>query len=212
MKCPLKGLIMQKRSMGNNIENFWNWFSANVNLLDPELITEKEIDILDSKLQLLGDFSWEIGYDDEKHKNFLVIPPEGDNELLKETKKIVGLAPKNINWSFYSFKPPKKWDLIFDLLIDDSEVSFDAKKWEYVLYKYPDNLYDIVIKVTDEDEKYKEYLYDAAFIALEGELGEEFVINRINEIEIVERFNPDQELKKRSFSQLKGQIEKNLLK
>ncbi len=212
MKCQQKGLMTQRKSMENNIEIFWNWFTLNKELLSPEVVTEEQIDVLDSKIQSMGDFSWEIGYDENEGKNFLVISPEGDKDMLEKTYEIINLAPKNINWVFYPFKQPKKWELIFDLFIEDEEVRFDAKNWEYILYKYPDNVYDIIIKMPEEFDTYKDYLYNAAIIALEGELGEEFVINRINEIEIVQSFNKEEEFKKRNFIDLKSQVEKNLLK
>ncbi|WP_294293629.1 hypothetical protein [uncultured Chryseobacterium sp.] len=100
----------------------------------------------------------------------------------------------------------KKWKLLFDLLINDDEVRFNANEWQYVLYKYPDNVYDVVIKVPESYQPYEDYFHQIGDIALTGELGEAFVINYINDIDLVFEFNEKEKGKEKEFSNLKLEI------
>ncbi len=193
----------QKKYMDSKINKFWDWFLVNEHFLKPELITNILVDNIDEKIQELGNFSWEIGYDDEKKDNFLVISPNGSYELLDECKYIINISPKIKNWYFLYSRPPKKWNLIFNLEINGNKLFFDAKEWEFLLFKYPDGVYDIVINFNNNEKIIKKIFYDAAIIALEGELGEEFVIEKINKIEIVNQFKKDEISKINQFSNLK---------
>jgi len=174
------------------ISLFWEWVKNNIEHLNPKTITDEYINELETKIEKLGDFSWEIGFDSKVGKYFLTISPEGDFELLQLSKDIILHAPKIENWIFYSSKPPKQWKLKFNLLIDDKKVLFDANEWRYVLYKYSDNKYDIVIQVPEYYALYKEYFFQIGDIAVTGELGEGFVIEYINEIELVFEFDDNQ--------------------
>ncbi|WP_333577716.1 hypothetical protein [Sphingobacterium sp.] len=190
----------------SEIDNFWNWIKNNIEYLAPKKINEEYIDLLDEKIEKLGDFSWEIGFDNKVNKKFLVISPEGDNELLTLSKTIISQSPNIEGWIFYSSKPPKQWKLIFNLLIDDKKVKFNAAEWKYVLYKYPDNVYDVVVKVPKSYEPYEEYFGQIGYIATEGELGEAFVLEYINDIDLVYEFNERELGKGKDFVHLKTEI------
>lgn len=190
----------------NEIRKFWDWVSVNINNLNPSVINDEYIDALDNKIKELGDFSWEIGYDNIKSKNFLAISPEGDIDLLEDSKSILNESPVIEEWIFYSAKPPKQWKLIFNLLIDDQKVQFNAAEWKYVLYKYPDNVYDVVVKVPKSYEPYEEYFGQIGYIATEGELGEAFVLEYINDIDLVYEFNERELGKGKDFVHLKTEI------
>lgn len=188
----------------NNINNFWNWFEKNIEYLTPEKITSAYVKLLDEEIEKLGSFSWEIGYDNRVNKTFLTISPEGNPELFEVSKAIINQAPSIEDWIFYPSKPPKQWKLIFNLLIDGKKVQFNAFEWKYVLYKYDDNVYDVVIKVPISYKPYEEYFYQLGDIAVTGELGEAFVIEYINEIELLYEF--DDQLKGKDFVHLKTEI------
>jgi len=188
------------------IDNFWNWLKDNIEYLSPKKITEEYIDFLDKEIEKLGDFSWEIGFDNRIDKKFLTISPEGDVELLELSKTIISKAPNIADWFFYSSKPPKQWKLVFNLLINGEKVQFNATEWKYVLYKYPDNVYDVVIKVPFSYKPYEDYFYQIGDIAVTGELGEAFVLEYINDIDLVFEFNEKETGKEKSFPYLKSEI------
>lgn len=187
-------------------KHFWDWVTDNIEKLTPDNITDEYIELLDSEIKKLGDFSWEIGFDERVNKNFLTISPEGDPELLVESKFIVDQAPNIKEWIFYSAKPPKQWKLIFDLVIENENVKINANKWQYVLYKYPDNVYDLVIKVPLSYKPYEEYFYEIGNIAVTGEFGEAFVIEYINDIDLVYEFNEKEHGKEKDFNHLKEEL------
>ncbi|CAM3163146.1 hypothetical protein DRF59_11295 [Chryseobacterium flavum] len=186
--------------------NFWNWIENNIEYLTPKKITAEYIDLLDAEIEKIGDFSWEIGFDNRVNKNFLTISPEGDAELLKLSRTIINEAPAIEGWIFYSSKPPKQWKLIFNLLINDEKVQFNATEWKYILYKYPDNVYDVVIQVPKSYMPYDEYFHEIGDIAVTGELGEAFVIEYINEIDVVYEFDKEDIGKEKDFIHLKTEI------
>lgn len=188
------------------INEFWTWIKENINFLEPKKLTDEVIDHLDDELQKLGDFSWEIGFDNRVNKYFLTISPEGDPELFEVSKAILNQAPIIDDWIFYSAKPPKQWKLIFNLLIDEEKVQFNANEWDYVLYKYPDNVYDIVIKVPKSYQSFEEYFYQIGDIAVTGELGEAFVIQYFNDIDLVFEFDEKERDKGKNFKYLKEEL------
>ncbi|EJL74396.1 hypothetical protein [Chryseobacterium populi] len=59
------------------ISEFWEWVKNNIDHLAPQAMTNEFIDFLDEKIGKLGDFSWEIGFDQRVSKKFLTISPEG---------------------------------------------------------------------------------------------------------------------------------------
>lgn len=186
--------------------NFWNWIKINIEYLAPKKITTEYVNLLDAEIEKIGDFTWEIGFDNRVNKNFLTISPEGDSELLELSKAIINEAPSIEGWVFYSAKPPKQWKLIFNLLINGEKVQFNATEWKYVLYKYPDNVYDVVIQVPKSYTAYEEYFYQIGYIAVTGELGEAFVIEYINEIDLVYEFAEREIGKGKKFVHLKTEI------
>ncbi|QIH34490.1 hypothetical protein [Sphingobacterium sp. DR205] len=190
--------------MVNKINAFWKWFVKNANHFLPKSISNEYVELLDNEIEKFGDFGWEIGFDNKVNKNFLTISPDGDRGLFELSKTIISQSPNLEDWIFYSSKPPKQWKLIFQLLIDDEKVEFNADEWKYVLYKYPDNVYDVVIKVPISYKPYEKYFYEIGDIAVTGELGEGFVIEYVNVIELVYDF--DNVVKGKDFVYLKTEI------
>lgn len=127
-----------------------------------------------------------------KDPNALIISPNGDAELLKSAKEIIGQAPKLNEWEFYYSKPPKSWDLFFEMQSRNDEIiKIDANTWKYVLLKYPDNKFEIIIKAPDLKAFDDDAKILAAEILLDGVIGEERRIELIVGIEVVEEFELD---------------------
>ena len=187
------------------IHRFWSWFAKNEKLLAPKLITDNLIDVLDKKILSLGDFSWEIRRGEEK-ENMLIISPGRNLALLAATKNIIELAPDMTFWEFQYFKPAKDWKFRFSIDNGDVKRMLDASDWEYVLLKFPDGTYDIILKAESLNPLPKDYQEDAVEIVLESSIGEKLRLELIKDIEIVNEIPNEYGGKKTSIKFLKDQI------
>jgi len=167
------------------VRNFWHWFEVNRKEINPNIITEEMIDILDLKILELGDFAWEIREGKAKD-NMLIISPGGDVELLKITEKIINSAMNISDWEFKSFKPPKNWNFRFKL---EETVEIDASNWEYILIKFTDGTFDILIKAENLKSLKETDRNLAVDIVLESTIGEKNYIEKIINYELVDSFD-----------------------
>ena len=141
------------------------------------------------RVSRLGDVTWEIG-PGSNGSNALVISPDGKKELLETTRRIVDLAPEIPGWELHSSRPRRDWDLRFSIEGSSGEtIAVDAREWYYVLYKFADGTFDIVVEqsnldAVDEDERYR-----AATVLLDGQIGEARRIELIGGIEAVAALN-----------------------
>jgi len=170
------------------IAEFWAWFSDNCDDFGVDFDNTELLSELDKRIDRLGGFSWEIGPGIVK-ENALVISPGGDFDLLEESKRIVSGAKECAGWEFYYAKQPKQWELIFDFETSDNKVvEVDGSQWEYVLLRYEDGLFEIIIKAPDLSRFDESDRITAAEILLDGILGEEVRIQSICGIDVVEAF------------------------
>lgn len=170
------------------IGQFWEWFSNHCHDFGDNFDNTILLGQLDEWINRLGNFSWEIG-PGKKKENSLVISPNGDSGLLRETKKIIASAQDCIGWEYYYAKPPKDWELIFDFqTADETTLEVNASEWQYCLLKYEDGMFEIIIKAADLNGLRDTDKLTAAEIALDGILGEEFRMQTICEIDVVEEF------------------------
>jgi len=171
------------------ISELWNWFSENHAELEGDFYDDGVMNELDDRISAMGSFAWEIG-PGAQSENQLVISPGGDLDLLPYTKQIISYANPIRDWEFHYAKPPKQWDLRFDFeRYDRSEIAVDASRWEYVLLKYDDGMFEIIIKATDLKQLDEDEKHIAAEIALDGILGEEVRMFRICNISVVMEFD-----------------------
>jgi hypothetical protein len=170
----------------SDVSEFWRWFVSVSDQFGERFENTPLLEELDRRITSLGPFAWELGPAPKSSDSTLVISPAGRVELLRETKKIIDLAPPCPGWSFFPAKPPKEWERRF--FMTDSKgkrVAVDASQWQYVLYKYPDGCFEIVIVAPDLARLAEEDRITAAEILLDGELGEEVRLSLIAEIEVV---------------------------
>jgi hypothetical protein len=172
------------------VRQFWEWFSENCQNFGVDFDNTELLERLDSWVTQLGDYSWEIGPGKAKN-NALVISPNGDEDLLQDTKLIISSAKDCEGWEYYYAKPPKgnEWNLIFSLETSEGEiVEVDASHWEYALLEYEDGMFEIIIKVTDLQQLDESDKQTSAEILLDGILGEEIRMQTICGIDVVEKF------------------------
>jgi hypothetical protein len=187
------------------IDAFWAWFAENSGRISPELENEVILEELDGRVSELGCPAWEIGPGDEAEW-FLALSPDGDNEALPLTREIVSHAPSVPGWEFLPYRPKKKWDLQFEIEGESGPITVDARNWRYVAYRYPDGVYDLVISVGNEAELGPGDRDLAVRIAVEGQIGEEALLTRINELDAVVELSTDQASRSRPLTSL-GQPE-----
>ena len=193
VKITIQGMNITKI----DINMFWDWFSNYYKEIGENFDNEMVLTEIDDKLMDLGGFAWEIG-PGSKAINQLVISPGGDPDLLPITKDIVSYAKIIPGWEFHYAKPPKEWDLIFDFEKDNGDViDINASSWQYVLLKYEDGVFEIILQTHDLDGLSEDDRLVASEILLDGILGEEVRMLHINYIDVVDSFD-DQHLNKSS--------------
>lgn len=101
-------------------------------------------------------------------------------------------------WEFHYAKPPKEWDLIFDFEKDNGDViEVNASNWQYVLLKYEDGGFEIILQTDNLDGLSEDDKLVASEILLDGILGEEVRMLHISYIDVVKSFD-DQYVNKSS--------------
>jgi hypothetical protein len=168
----------------NKIDNFWKWFSSIAAELSVDYENITILDELDQRISNLGEFSWEIG-PGVNEPNCLVISPNGDLDQLEKTKYIVSQAPKIKNWELFYSKQPKQWDFVFEIEVNNKIETIDASQWKYTLFKYPDQIFDILIESPQLNQFNEDDKIFISEIALDGTIGEESRITFIDNIEVV---------------------------
>jgi len=170
------------------INKFWSWFLSIYNDLGENFENERLLHALDKQILSLGDFAWEIGPGINK-LNQLVISPGGDLDLLPSTKKIISYAINLPDWEFFYVKPPKQWNLMFEFEDENGIlIDIDATEWKYLLLKYDDEMFEIVIQTHDLLKFNEDDQHNASEILLDGILGEEARMMFISNVSVVGEF------------------------
>lgn len=176
---------------------FWAWFQAVAGATDDELRRE-----LDARVASLGELAWEIGSSAAGRR--LAISPGGNPDLLPLTRAVVARAPRVSGWTFHPARPPKDWDLTFSL---GADVRIDARGWRYLLQRYADGTLDVEIAAPDLMRYEEPIRIHAARIALDGELGEERRLARVQDVFVYYDFEAADAPRIRPFPDLKRELD-----
>lgn len=177
---------MEKKSLGKQIENFWDWFEENEELIlrslyngiDTEL---KELkNLFDEKILAFGHFTWEINEGKSKKYQF-VISPNREFELLQISKKIMAEAPEMEHWEFLYAKEKVKFIepfKIYDESLDPHLVNVISWKFKQEL----DSFFIYAPTLQNIDKETEQHALDLVATAV---LGEEFrILNVLNLIKV----------------------------
>jgi len=194
--------------MNHKIGDFWTWFRANADAIAAHPESPVLLDELDRRVRSLGpDLSWEIGPGISKTWQ-LAISPNLDRDLRTFARSIVSEAPNLKDWEFHSTRQRKEWDYKIELIGDDGGVAIalDATSWTFVLLRYPAGTREILLKaaglpVLTDDERWQ-----AAAITLEGILGEEVLLDMVDEFELVENLEPRFAERERPIQELRSAV------
>ncbi|WP_131537265.1 hypothetical protein [Pedobacter nototheniae] len=169
----------------------WTWFTEIYNDFGENFENEVLLNKLDEKILSLGDFVWEVGPGIKKD-NMLVISPGGDLDLLSQTKEIVSYAIPCDGWEFYYAKQPKQWEEKFIFQKDNNQtIEIDCSSWQYVLLKYQDGMFEIIIKAPNITNLNFDEQLSVSEILLDGVLGEELRMLSIADIDVVNDFEEE---------------------
>lgn len=189
------------------INEFWNWFqsvesSLAANIENPSLLQQ-----LDARMHELDSMlSWEVGPEAYEPLQ-LVISPNLDRDLRRRAQEIVSHAPVIQGWEFHSARRPKEWD--YQLLMERSEgepVRLDTSAWNFVLLRYPDGSEDVLLEGSNLPGLNADERWQAAAITLESTLGEELLLDRIHDFELVEQLESRFAEKRRPIQQLRQAV------
>ena len=191
------------------IDAFWVWFVQNSERLRPNGNEPEVVSILDQKLRVINErLSWEIGPGKQKPWQF-VVSPNLDKGLLAKTQEMVAVAPELPDWEFYPTRQPKEWDYRVELNSDDPNqiIEIDASSWEFVLLRYPDGLREVLLYSGNLPTLNKNDRWQAAAIVLESLIGEESMMTKIDEFDLVSDLEPRFSERKRPITMLREAVD-----
>jgi hypothetical protein len=195
-------------SYGSRINEFWRWFCGVAPSLASDVENISLLEELDTRVRKLDAMlSWEVGPGANEPWQ-LVISPDLNRELRQKAQAIISRAPVLKGWEFYSARRPKEWDYKFVMKRSGGRESIhlDASRWNFVLLQYPDGAHEVLLQgnnlpALDDDERWQ-----AAAVTLESILGEEVLLERIDEFELVERLDPRFEAKAKPIQNLRDAV------
>jgi hypothetical protein len=171
------------------ISAFWTWFGAISDKLAANVEDEDVLKALDNRVrELHPGLSWELGPGGTSTWQF-VISPNLDRDLRELASTIVKKAPVLPEWQFYAARRRKDWNYHFQLQSIEGEgaKSLDASNWKFVLLEYPDETHEIVLEAQDATSLGEDERWQAAAIVLESILGEDILLKKIDEFELVDK-------------------------
>lgn len=177
--------------INKRVKKFWGDFS----LISQEIIKNPEdednIEKLDQLVNELGKYDWEYG-PSNKAEYYFCLSPNLDENLLSEVESIVANSPKIENWEIIACKPRKieplmKWNMFNE---NDIEITINTNEWRCVLYKFPDNTYDLDVKLNNVDGN-EDTQYLAVDIHLTNIIGEKDYMKFIKNISLVSEFSSE---------------------
>jgi hypothetical protein len=192
-------------ALNERMIDFWHWFR---DAATPEKAQDPEfLKALDDRIsELSPQLSWEIGPGFSQPWRF-VISPNLDHHLRETAREIIARAPVLPGWEFYSTRQPKEWNYQVELIGNNGNpIYLDASNWTFVLLRYPDATHEILLKGQNLPELEDDERWQAAAITLESILGEDLMMDRINEFELVENLGSEFANKDRPIQQLRNAI------
>jgi hypothetical protein len=104
----------------------------------------------------------------------------------------VAAAPTLCGWDFLPWRTPKDWNYKIELAATPGgeSVKLDASGWVFVLLHYPDGSREILLEGSSLPDLDSDQQWHAAAIALESILGEDVLLDAVDELQLVEELEP----------------------
>ena len=196
----------------DNIIRFWQWFVKNESTIKECIENDRSehrqyvVDQMNEHILNLGVLTWDIGLNDDENW-FLTLSPNGNQDMLKVSQRIIADAPEHMDWLFYASKPAKNWNrkfTIYDNALDEAFI--DASQWHYVVFEEEDGTLELVLEGQNITHLDPEVAETAAEQFVIQELGEVTWILRISSIVIVPVLESEYEATKTPVSELKEHL------
>jgi hypothetical protein len=177
-------------SLAEKGKAFWDWFASVKDEFAFRLEggeTEEIARVMAPRIaELSKGVGWEIG-PGERRPYLIAITLNGSLENLKVARHLVSLAPPISDWEIHVGRPVKKWDGRFLFKNrEGQEISIDSSQSRYVLTGYDGNSFfdiSVIAKWPRMDRRAK---LQAASLVIQNTVGELAMLERFDEIVIVE--------------------------
>lgn len=196
----------------DKIESFWQWFVQNntliKNCIEQDDAPNKELIIeqLNNHILNMATLTWDVGLDDD-NEWFFMLSPNGVEELLPISEKIIQEAPHFLGWKFYATRPAKDWDRMVRLYDQEMDVvTLDASDWHYAMYTAEKDKIELVLEAPNTQHLDEDIAYLAATIFLNNEIGEKLAMQHIESYSIVTAFTQEEAEEKYSITALKEDL------
>jgi hypothetical protein len=167
-----------------NPASFWQWFRANESRFRNVEVPEKE-QLLDEFMAQLHEFSDELWFQLGGHPNGphdLIITAEGNLDAFHKVRRLVGAAPQIPGWQFIAFKPAHG----FDFVTSYRGLTFAPEATWFLPLESREDPESLGLRVAYAhfDPSRQQDFLTAAYIMLEGGLGELVTAERIQYVEV----------------------------
>lgn len=192
------------------IEEFWDWFANNENHIKEVLTDDYHggrrslVKNMDNQILQFGMFTWEMGPQGDK-TYYLIISPNGNEELLETSREIINLSPEFDDWEFHYARPAKEWDLrfaVFDDFMEEHKI--DASDWKFFLEKSKAKRVNIIVEASNLKHLDEETKLTAGNLVVTSLLGEVLKIKFIDKIQMVSELEGLQKKSRKSIFELYG--------
>lgn len=172
-----------------SVEQFWDWFVRYEENLRTDKPENRYTELLGKQLRNLELPRWEIGpLDQSGLTHFLALSGANISETgQKNRDELLRLTPPS-HWTLLACRPPKEWSRQFHW--GPERVCIDANDWLFEVYKFDDGMFDLVLRSEISEVANVEDKRDALVFALDSELGEAGMIEKINAVELAENSKP----------------------
>lgn len=189
------------------IDDFWRWFETIAAALSSDITNSELLEELDLKLHRIDPrLSWELGPGLTGEWQ-LVISPNLNPALREKASAIISGAPVLPKWEFYAARQPKEWNYQFKLEgTGGRDISLDASSWEFALYRYPDGAHEIVLYGDNLPPLESDQSWQAAAITLESILGEDALMERVQDFSLEDISNRESHMETRPIQYLRKAV------
>ncbi len=166
---------------------FWHWFSNKSKVLAGEVDNDIANEITAEVKGLAPTLGWEIG-PGAASRLYFCLTLNSDRKNIEIAEAVISKAPAILDWEFYAGRPRKQWGFTFEMKNRRGQrVAIDASEWEYSLTGYSDrSFFDVQLLATNLPRMDAVAKQEAAWIVVQGALGERLAVDRIGEITLVE--------------------------
>lgn len=170
------------------VEQFWSWFLQLEEEISREGLQEESIKLLGTQLMNLDVPRWEIGrFDADRSKHYLALSGSNLLEVGQANREKILQMEAPATWVLLPFRPPKRWNRQFRL--KQGGVLIDANHWLFEVHKFDDGLFDLVLCSDIREVSSAADKREAVIAALDNELGEAGMIEKINAVELRENLD-----------------------